>query len=84
MDICANMHDLMTPFSKKNCYYEAMQGSYLIKQVLSALYPNDPEWDYHNLDDVRNGGDVSNTFAAMRRLVPEKREKLWQRCGVQV
>ena len=45
--------------------------SYSIKQVFPTLYP-----DYHNLDDVRNGGDAANVFAAPAGLVMREKEKL--------
>lgn len=76
IDIRENMHDLMIPFSKGDYYCEAMQGSYSIKYVLPALYPDDPELDYHNLEDVHNGSEASAAFATMADHTPEEIEKL--------
>ena len=62
MNIHANMHDLMIPFYEQSYYTAAMQGSYSIKYVLPALYPNDPELDYHNLEGVHNGSEAMTVF----------------------
>ena len=86
MDIANNMHDIMVPFQKGDYYSEAMQGSYSIKFVLPALYPNDPELDYHNLDMVHNGGEASSAFATMAKKTPEEiaalRANLLKYCGL--
>ena len=86
MNIRENMHDLMIPFQKQYWYTEAMQGSYSIKYVLPALYPGDPSLDYHNLDQVHNGGEASDAFARMAFLSPEEiaelRDNLLKYCGL--
>jgi len=76
MNIHKNMHDLMAPFQSQAWYSEAMQGSYSIKYVLPALCPDDPELDYHNLDQIHNGGEAMNAFSAMASLPPDEIEKL--------
>ena len=43
-----------------------MEGSYSIKYVLPALYPNDPELDYSNLPMVHNGGEASEAFLSLK------------------
>ena len=86
MDIHDNMHDLMIPFKDAAYYSEAMQGSYSIKYVLPALYPNDPELDYHNLNGIHNGSEASNAFATMTDYAPEEiaeiRNNLLKYCGL--
>ena len=86
MDIHDNMHDLMIPFMDAAYYSEAMQGSYSIKYVLPALYPNDPELDYHNLNGIHNGSEASNAFAEMASHTPEEiaeiRKNLLKYCGL--
>ncbi|MBR1764864.1 MAG: DUF2779 domain-containing protein [Ruminococcus sp.] len=72
MDIHDNMHDLMIPFKDRDYYSTAMEGSYSIKYVLPALYPNDPELDYHNLNGVHNGSEASAAFADMPNHTPEE------------
>ncbi len=86
MDIHDHMHDLMVPFQKQYYYSKAMQGSYSIKYVLPALWPGDPELDYHNLEGVHNGSEASASFADMTNHTPEEiaqmRENLLKYCGL--
>ena len=86
MDIHDHMVDLMTPFQKGYYYSKAMQGSYSIKYVLPALFPDDPELDYHNLDQVHNGGEASAAFFTMADKSPEEieslRSNLLKYCGL--
>ena len=86
MDIHDNMHDLMIPFKDQSYYSAAMQGSYSIKYVLPALYPDDPELDYRNLEGVHNGGEASAAFAEMTSHTPEEiaeiRQNLLKYCGL--
>ena len=86
MNIYNNMHDLMIPFQKQYYYSAAMQGSYSIKYVLPALWPGDPELDYHNLNGVHNGSEASASFADMANHTPEEiavmRKNLLQYCGL--
>lgn len=86
MDIYRNIVDLMVPFFKRYYYTRAMEGSYSIKYVLPALFPDDPELDYHSLDNVHNGMEASAAFAMMDRLPPEEaqavRANLLKYCGL--
>ncbi len=86
LNIRENMHDLMIPFSKGQYYTKAMLGSYSIKHVLPALWPGDPDLDYHNLEGVHNGGEASATFADMPNHTPEEievmRGNLLKYCGL--
>lgn len=86
MDIHDNMHDLMIPFQKQYYYSKAMQGSYSIKYVLPALWPEDPELNYHNLEGVHNGSEASAAFADMINHTPEEiaemRDNLLKYCGL--
>ena len=68
MAIHDNMKDLMVPFQKRWYYTKAMQGSFSIKYVLPALFPDDPELDYHNLQGVHNGAEAANTFKKMATM----------------
>lgn len=84
MDIYGNIKDLMVPFQKKQYYTKAMKGSYSIKYVLPALFPDDPALNYHNLDGVHNGSEASAAFMAMQKMNPEElmvcRENLLRYC----
>lgn len=64
--INANIVDLMVPFKNRDYYTRQMKGSYSIKYVLPALYPDDPELDYHNLPVVHNGGEASDAFLSLK------------------
>lgn len=76
MNIYDNMHDLMIPFYNRNYYSKDMHGSYSIKYVLPALFPNDPSLNYHNLQDIHNGGEAMNGYAQMGSLSKEEQERL--------
>lgn len=86
MNIHDHICDLMIPFFKQWYYSKAMQGSYSIKYVLPALFPDDPSLDYHNLEGVHNGGEASATFLAMHNMEKEEleqwREHLLKYCGL--
>ena len=75
MNIHDNIVDLMIPFQKKHYYCKDMKGSYSIKYVLPALFPDDPALDYHNLEGVHNGGEASQTFNDMAEMEPAELEK---------
>ena len=81
-----NICDLMVPFQKQYYYTKAMQGSYSIKYVLPALYPDDPELDYHSLDEIHHGGEASSAFADLANKTPEQieitRRNLLKYCGL--
>lgn len=72
MNIYVNIQDLMIPFQQKHYYSRAMNGSYSIKAVLPAIFPDDPALDYHNLEGVHNGGEASDTFARMAEMSSEE------------
>ena len=64
-----NIVDLLVPFRDWNYYVPAMNGSFSIKKVLPALFPNDPTLDYHNLPGtVHNGGEAMDIFPKMRNM----------------
>ncbi len=75
LNIRDHIEDLMVPFQKGYYYDKAMEGSYSIKYVLPALFPDDPSLNYHNLEGVHNGGEASNAFAAMAGMDAETMEK---------
>ena len=86
MNIHDHIVDLMVPFQKRQYYTRAMQGSYSIKYVLPALFPDDPELDYHNLEGVHNGSEASLAFEKMGEMHPDElrvcRENLLKYCGL--
>ena len=86
MNIHDHIQDLMIPFQRRDYYCRAMQGSYSIKYVLPALFPDDPALDYHNLEGVHNGGEAMETFKKMATMAPEEletwRQHLLKYCGL--
>ncbi len=75
MNIRDGIVDLMIPFRERSYYTREMAGSYSIKHVLPALFPDDPDLDYRNLEGVHNGAEASATYEAMRGMTPEDLEK---------
>ena len=76
--IRGNVRDLLDVFRNGYVYDRAMGGSSSIKKVLPALFPNDPNLDYHNLADVHNGGEATDAYLSLRGMEKEQRDKLWQ------
>ena len=56
-------------------FRRAINGSFSIKSVLPALYPDDPALDYHNLKGVHNGSEAMDIFPKIKDMPPEEREK---------
>lgn len=77
LQIRANIVDLIEPFQKGYYYNAAMGGSFSIKSVLPAVFPDDPSLDYHNLESVHNGGEAADTYRLVTSgAVGIDREKL--------
>ena len=72
MNIHDHIVDLMIPFRERWYYSRAMQGSYSIKYVLPALFPDDPALDYHNLEGIHHGGEASAAFSNMQYMPPDQ------------
>jgi len=76
LDIAENMHDLCDPFKNGDYYCKAMGRGYSIKYVLPALFPDDPELDYNNLQIIQHGGDAMNAFATLHEKSAEEIEQI--------
>lgn len=68
LSINEGMVDLIEPFKKGVCYFRAMGGSNSIKDVLPAMFPGDPELDYHALEGVHNGGEAMRAYAELDKM----------------
>ena len=69
LNIADHIIDLIDPFRAGDYYVPAMGGSFSIKSVLPALFPDDPELDYHNLDErCQNGGDAMTIFPRLQQM----------------
>ena len=66
-----NIVDLLVPFQSGWYYNKAMGGSFSIKSVLPAIFPNDPSLNYHNLEGVHNGGEAMTIFPKIKDMSPE-------------
>lgn len=76
--IRGNVRDLLDVFRRGYVYDRAMGGSFSIKKVLPALFPNDPELDYHDLSDVHNGVEATDAYLALRGMDKAERDRLRQ------
>ena len=68
LNIADNIKDLIVPFRAGHYYNRAIGGSFSIKSVLPAIYPDDPSLDYHNLEGVHNGGEAMELFPLIKDL----------------
>ena len=71
-----NIVDLLLPFQKGWYYKREMGGSFSIKVVLPALFPDDPELDYHKLEGVHNGTEAMNLWPKLQYMEPSERARL--------
>lgn len=67
--------DLADVFQKGYCYNKAMGGSFSIKSVLPALFPNDEELNYKNLEGVHKGDEASAAYLALSKMDLEEYNK---------
>ena len=74
MNIHDNIVDLMVPFYNRDYYTKNMKGSYSIKYVLPALFPDDPSLNYHNLKLIHNGSEAMNAFNTLTDYDDEQRK----------
>ena len=74
MNIRDNIVDLLVPFQSGWYYNRAMGGSFSIKSVLPAIFPDDPSLNYHNLEGVHNGGEAMTIFPKIQHMTPEEQK----------
>ena len=74
--VAGNVVDLLVPFQSGWYYRKEIGGSFSIKSVLPAICPDDPELDYHELDDIHNGTEAMSKYPKMKDMEPEEREKI--------
>ena len=73
-----NVRDLLDVFRNGYVYDRAMGGSFSIKKVLPALFPNDPNLDYHSLMDVHNGTEATDTYLSLGRRATNCGRAFWR------
>ena len=85
LNIRDHIQDLLDPFRDGYYYVPAMHGSFSIKSVLPALFPDEPSLNYHNLDErCQNGGNAMTLFPQIQFMEPieaaASREALLRYC----
>ena len=60
--------DLIVPFRGRGYYHPDFNGSFSIKSVLPAMFPNNDELNYKKLGTIQNGGDAMDTFVNLHLL----------------
>ncbi len=85
MNIRDHIVDLIDPFRAGDYYVPAMGGSFSIKSVLPALFPDDSSLNYHNLSGLcQNGGDAMTIFPKIQHMPSDEakaaREALLRYC----
>jgi hypothetical protein len=75
MSIHDNMLDLIVPFKKRLYYDRKQQGSNSIKDVLPALFPDDPELSYNALASVSHGTQAAETYLALPLMSEDERTR---------
>ena len=78
LNIEGNIKDLLVPFQKGYYYNKDMGGSFSIKSVLPALFPDDPSLNYHNLDQIHNGTEAMTIFPLIKDMPPEEQAQTRQ------
>lgn len=69
-----NIFDLLDVFRQGYVYNKEMGGSFSIKSVLPALFPDVPGLNYKNLEGVHNGTEATDAYLGLPELSPEERE----------
>jgi hypothetical protein len=64
MKVKRRLVDLM-PIAQARFYHPSQQGSWSIKKVLPAMFPNDPNMDYKNLEGVQDGGGAQQAVLSL-------------------
>lgn len=60
--------DLIVPFRRRGYYHQDFNGSFSIKSVLPAMFPNNDELDYKKLGSIQNGNAAMDTFSNLHLL----------------
>jgi len=75
LNLVDRFEDLIEPFRNLGVYHYNFNGSFSIKSVLPALFPDDESLNYKNLGLIQNGGDAMDTFAKLHLIDDEKLKK---------
>ena len=69
-----SIKDLLDPFRYGYYYKKEIGGSFSIKSVLPAMFPDDPTLNHHNLDGVHNGGEAMSIFPKIKDMPIKEQE----------
>ena len=69
-----SIKDLLDPFRYGYYYKKEIGGSFSIKSVLPAMFPDVPTLNYHNLDGVHNGGEAMSIFPKIKDMPLKEQE----------
>lgn len=70
--------DPLKLFEDGRYYVSAMGKSFSLKSVAPALYPDDKDMDYHNLEgEVKNGVQAMNVYTGIAELTPEQKAAIY-------
>lgn len=76
LNIKDGIKDLLPVFQKGYYYKREIGGSFSIKSVLPAIFPDK---DYHNLDGVQSGTDAMDIFPKLKYMPPDEAQKARER-----
>ena len=65
--------DLIDPFRNLGYYHPDFNGSFSIKSILPAMFPDDDELDYRSLNI--QGGEMAMAAFASLHLIPDTQER---------
>ena len=74
LNIERNIKDLLVPFQSGYYYNKTMGGSFSIKSVLPAIFPDDSALNYHNLEQIHNGGEAMSIFPKIKDMQKKEQE----------
>ena len=75
LGLIERFEDLIEPFRNLGVYHYNFNGSFSIKSVLPALFPDDEKLNYKNLGLIQNGGDAMDSFANLHLIEDENLKK---------
>ena len=71
--------DPLKLFQDGHYYMASMGKSFSLKTVSPALYPDDPDMDYHNLEgNVKNGTQAMSVYLKLADYTDEEKQQLEQ------
>ena len=69
--------DLAPVFQNGYYYVKEMKNSFSIKSVSPALFPEEREMDYHNLDGISNGSEAMSVWQRVKTMTDEEKQKVY-------